>query len=183
MKIQIIAIEMGSATSAKGTSYETLEATFKNLTYNKTESKKLLPFGENKDSFTVLKNAKNGDTFEVTVKKNDKGYNDWTAVAPASAGASTPAAAASEKAAPAARSGGWETPEERAKKQVYIVRQSSISASVAALSNGAKAPPKPEDVVDYAKKLEAYVFDTGSEKADLSGFDNMASDNFEDVPD
>lgn len=180
MKIQIIAISTSNATSSKGTAYEVVEATFKNLTFNKTETKKLTPFGANKDAFTALKQAKQGDTFEVTVQKNNAGFNDWIAVVPASAGAATPAAY--EKAAPAASKGGWETPEERAKKQVYIVRQSSISAAVSALSVGAKATPKPEDVVSYAKVLEAYVFDISKPAANDSGFDDMASDDFEDVP-
>lgn len=58
----------------------------------------------------------------------------------------------------AARTSTYETPEERAKKQVYIVRQSSLSNALTALAIGAKTPPKPDEVIELARKYEDYVF-------------------------
>ncbi len=54
----------------------------------------------------------------------------------------------------------YETPEERAKKQVYIVRQSSLSVARDNLAVGAKSPPDAESIIALARKFEAYVFDT-----------------------
>src|SRR5690606_25981004 len=113
----------------------------KNLTYQgKTETKKLMSFGPQKDAFDMMINAAPGEEYTVTVHKNDKGYNDWTSVTPGVS--SEPAAARSAPAVPArgnpAPRSTYETPEERAKKQIYIVRQSSISNAIDLLTTGAK---------------------------------------------
>ena len=52
----------------------------------------------------------------------------------------------------------YETPEERAKKQVYIVKQSSINAAIQLLSVGAKQPPSTELVLTEAQKFVDFVF-------------------------
>ena len=91
----------------------------------------------------------------------------------ASPAASTTASAGGKTAAPAARSS-YETPEERALRQVLIVRQSNISSAVALLSVGGKSALKVEDVLVVAKQLEQYVFGT---EPDTSGFDTMTSDD------
>jgi len=66
----------------------------------------------------------------------------------------------------------YETPEERAKKQVYIIRQSSFSSAIAGLGAGAKAPVKFEDALAYAKNIEKYIFDM-----------DLGEAGFQDVPD
>lgn len=186
MLIQILNITPVPKTTATGKPYEVLDIAFKNLSFQgKVEGKQLMPFGANAGGFNALKNAQSGQQYEVTVVKNDKGYNDWTAATVAQPGAQQgevyqpqPAIRAGSPA-PAARPNTFETPEERAKKQVYIVRQSSISAAVAALSVGSKNPPKVNEVIDYAKTLEAFVFGIPSVVEDASGFDSMN----EDIPD
>jgi len=56
--------------------------------------------------------------------------------------------------------GGWETPEERAAKQIYIVRQSSISNAIAFYGMRADHDKDvlEDDVISLAKRFEAYVF-------------------------
>lgn len=56
----------------------------------------------------------------------------------------------------------YETPEERAQRQVYIIRQSSISSAVAMLVGAAdkKTPVNSDNVLAVAKRFEAYVFGT-----------------------
>ena len=49
------------------------------------------------------------------------------------------------------------SPEERAARQVYIIRQSSLSNATAILSVGAKSL-KVSDVIATAKELEDFVF-------------------------
>jgi hypothetical protein len=177
MQIQIIATSVETKPTAKG-SYQQLEVTYKNLTYQgKVESKKLMSFGANAAAFKTLSNAPAGSQWEVTVVKNAQGYNDWPSVVAASGAA--PAAGEVPQAATAAKAqiGGrstYETPEERAQRQVYIIRQSSISSAIATLAVGSKAV-KPEDVLSVAKQYENYVFDVKdpgpSGFADLPDFD------------
>lgn len=184
MQIQILNVQVAPATTKTGKPYEVLDIAFKNLTFQgKVEGKKLMPFGANANAFNTLKNAASGQTYEITVVKNDAGYNDWTAAAVSDGTA--PAQAPSGQAntnrvgnAPAAsNSRGFETPEERAAKQVYIVRQSSLSAAVGSLSVGAKSALKPADVIAAAKEYEAFVFGTKAEAAPAAdGFSDMMDD-------
>jgi hypothetical protein len=51
----------------------------------------------------------------------------------------------------------YETPEERATKQVYIIRQSSLSNAIALLALEAKKTHSTEDAIKTAQKFEEYV--------------------------
>lgn len=179
MKISIIAVEVTNQMSKAGKAYEQAEVTFKNLTFGKTETKKLMPFGAQKDVFNSIKNSQPGQVYDITVVKNGAGYNDWTAASMGSADSpEAPRAAPAVGGSQTVRQNTFETPEERAKKQVYIVRQSSLSSAIGTLSVGAKAAPKAAEVIDLAKQYEAYVFDTQVPKNDETGFDDL----IEDVP-
>jgi hypothetical protein len=185
MQIQLLSVEVNNAVSKSGKGYEQLVVAYKNLSFNgKVESKTLMPFGLQKESFTTLKSAKPIDVFDVEVLKNEAGYNDWvtvkkgTASAPA-LGATTSVVQTSVSGGTSTK-GGWESPEERAKKQIYIVRQSSISAAVNALSVGVKTGPKPAEVIEFARQLEAYVFEAEQAakiaKADVGTIDEIDED-------
>lgn len=180
MQIQIIATSVETKATAKG-SYQILEATYKNLTYQgKTESKKIMSFGANGPAFKALADAQPGSTWEVTVVKNAQGYNDWTSVQPAT-GTAAPAAPnkVTNNSAPAARSS-YETPEERAQRQVLIVKQSSLGHALTLLCTGAKSAPKLEEVLDTAQKITDFVFGVQKTDPGASGFEDMP--NF-DIPD
>lgn len=164
MQISILNVSVQTVPTAKG-SYQVADVAFKNLTYGKVEGKKIMSFGATKDAFGVLSTAQAGQVFTVTVVKNDKGYNDWVSVVPG-AGAPDSAPTPTKSAAPSTRPSTYETAEERAQRQVLIVRQSSLSAAVATLAVGSKGV-KPTDVIDVAKQYEAYVF--GKEAADPGG--------------
>lgn len=176
MKIQILSVSVTTHPTQKG-SYQMADVAYKNLTFQgKVEGKKIASFGVTKDSFTTLATAQPNDVYEVNVVKNDKGYNDWVSLAKGSADASntvsTPAASTGyATAASAPRTSTYETPEERAKKQVYIIRQSSISSAIAALSCGTKSAPKVGEVLEYARHLEAHVFDLNVSFPDVPEFE------------
>jgi len=163
VQIQIVTTTVETKPTAKG-SYQQLEVVYKNLTFQgKVESKKIMSFGAGASSFSTLSSAAGGSVWDVTVVKNDKGYNDWTAVSPAD-NVGVPAVAsqgsvggAASKANATPRST-YETPEERAQRQVLIVRQSSLSNAVSTLAIGSKSAPKPDEVITLAKKYEGYVF-------------------------
>ena len=175
MQIQIVTTTVTTKPTTRG-SYQELEVVYKNLTFQgKVESKKLMSFGAGASSFTTLSTASGGSVWDVTVVKNDKGYNDWVSTTPAT-GVSVTEAAPTGKPAPTPRST-YETPEERAQRQVLIVRQSSLSSAIATLAIGSKLAPKPNEVIAVAKEYEAYVFgiaDPGpSGFADLPDFEEV----------
>jgi hypothetical protein len=166
MQIQILSVEVNNATSKSGKPYEQVVVAYKNFSDGgKVASKTLMPFGFQKDTFVTIKAAKPSDVFDIDVQKNEAGYNDWIrATKGATPANSVPTSGNNGRAnaAPSiAASRGFETPEERAKRQIYIVRQSSLSAAVATLTVGRKSEVKPEEVIELAKQYEAFVFDTG----------------------
>ncbi len=191
MQIQILSISKIDSPTKKGTTTPVLDIAFKNLTFQgKVEGKKLFSFGGNAGGFKVLQNAQSGEVYDITVIKNDAGYNDWSnavksdGAAPAASGSiSTPSArpAAAGNAAPRSN---YETPEERALRQIYIVRQSSLSTAVDVLTTGAKSPPSPDSVIDLAKQFENFVFAKEEKKADMTfgDLDTLAGDDFPDMP-
>lgn len=165
MKIQVLSVKIETKPTSGSGSYQLADVAFKNLTFGKVEGKKVISFGANAQAFSVISTAQPGDIFEVEVSKNDKGYNDWVKVTkdngdvPSETKQAAPGFQRGSSTAQPARST-YETPEERAKKQIYIVRQSSISAAIATLSVGSKSV-KPDEVVSLARQYEAYVFGTG----------------------
>lgn len=181
MKIKFISVESSDKKTKTGKDYVEIEVTYKNIDFQeKVESKKLNPFG-NKDVYNTLKSAKQGDFFEVERSKNDAGYWDWIGIGSVSGGnsASEPTTKAAGGAGYTSPKSTYETPEERAKKQVYIVRQSSISAAIDTLKTDKKAPTK-EEVVDLAKYYEAYVFGVDQQPVPLA--DLPAVDTDDDIP-
>lgn len=78
----------------------------------------------------------------------------------------------------------YPTDEERAKTQVYIVRQSNITAAINTLSVGAKFV-KPDDVMALAKRYEDYVFGNSNDSvAPAVPVDSVAHsfDDLDDLP-
>lgn len=142
---------MTTKPTTKG-SYQEAEVAFKNLGSGKMESKKILSF-TNKEVFNVVAGAKMDDCFSVIIEKNDKGYWEWKQIkqeVPGTVAASTTASNTTTRST-------YETPEERAKKQVYIVRQSSISSALTFLG-GATTGATVDEVLDLAEKFTAFVF-------------------------
>ena len=165
MNITILNITKATATSAAGKPYQTIEVAYKD-SFGKVASKKLLPFGAQKGSFDALQAAVAGQSYNLTVVKNDKGYNDWTNAVLGT----SPMPAASVGTGSNAQSTNvqvkstYETPTERALKQTYIVRQSSISSAIDTLSVGAKSV-SPDDVLKLASRYYDYVFQSPEDVA------------------
>lgn len=111
-----------------------------------------------------------GQTVEVTTTKNDKGYDDWTSVSTSTSGVS---AGVVNQTAPARSQGNYETKEERAYRQVLIVKQNALTNAVASLTPGAKTPPSTEDITKRAQELSDWV---------LANDDADAQDNLGDIP-
>lgn len=158
-----------------GKPYQLIEVAFKNNSFNgAVQGKKITSYSK---AFQAVADAQPGQTYEVGTEKNGE-FTEWVSLTPAGAPEATTQAAAGRAGysaaktrdeAPQAPKGNWETAEERAKKQVYISRLSTISSAIAALSVGAKAPLTADAVKDYAKVLERYVFGTEFN----TGFDDI----------
>lgn len=186
MQIQIIAVKVSTLKGKKeGTTYQVAEVTYKNLTFqNKVEGKKIMSFGAQESTFKQMALAQQDDTFDIEVVKNAAGYNDWVSAKKSDGSAPTagPATAKQTYAASgavASPKSTYETPEERAKKQVYIVRQSSISNAIDLLTTGAKVAPTVEDVLKTANQFESYVFGAATTlpaAETTSAFDNLEDD-------
>ena len=187
MNITILSVTIATVPTAKG-SYQVADVAYKNNTFQgKVEGKKVMSFGATANGFKALSTAQPGETYEVEVVKNDKGYNDWVSMQKAGVGVGgpqtgqTPQGIQGKTGASTTPRSTYETPEERAAKQVFIVRQSSLATAERMLSVGAKAPVKVEDVLTVAQKLEAYVF-AKPKLGGESGFDDVPDFDFEETP-
>lgn len=101
-----------------------------------------------------------GQDVEVELAKNDAGYSEWKSIQ--SAGTADTTTTDGGAKAPVNRVSGsnYETKEERAARQVLIVKQSSLSAAVATLSPGAKGALDPKAVIETAQEYADWVFET-----------------------
>lgn len=157
IQINVISVSVETKPTAKG-SYQMAVVTYKDLGNGKVAEKKVMSF-KDKDVFTKVSQAKQGEILYVTMEKED-GYWNWKKVDAAPPGTTPQTAAANPvSSSPAGKTSTFETPEERAKKQVYIVKQSCLSTAAALLSIGAKQPPTPEAVIELADKFKNYVFE------------------------
>lgn len=156
----MLKVAVTTRATAKG-SYQQAEIDYKDIAKGQNSNKKIMSFND-KNVFDTVANAKPGEFYDVEIEKGDK-FWEWKAVN--KGGPSQSAQAGSQAKTPASPRSTYETPEERAKRQVLIVRQSSLSAAATSLGAGPKIQLDPQDVIAFAKIYEAYVF--GDEEADI----------------
>jgi hypothetical protein len=156
--------------------YEQMIVTHQEHGKDKPDGKKIFDFTTPKEVWDTLKTAAAGSTWEVDRQKDAKEgkYWEWKAIRPVdpsqtATSPATPTSSGVAQAAPSvaasgsttARVGNWETPEERAKKQVYIIRQSSVSSAIEFLKLQGGAAIELDDVIANARAIEKYVLGTG----------------------
>lgn len=96
-----------------------------------------------------------GTEVDVEIVKNEKGYNEWKQIKPAEGAAPAPAATGSaQPAATRVTGSNYETKEERARRQVLIVRQSSLSNAIEALGAGKDS----DEYLELADTFAEWVF-------------------------
>ena len=155
MSYKIVVLKAEVTTAPKG--YKVAEIAYK-TDDGKTKGMKVLDFVQ-KDIFATLKDVKAGDVLNADFEKNAKGF--WQFASISKTGDRSDVTAASPPVSEATKSkGNWETSEERAARQVMIVRQSSLAQAVnySDLIKNTKADL--EDIVAIAKVFEAYVLGT-----------------------
>jgi len=80
MIIKIVDVDVQKGTTKTNKTYEFLEVSYKNMTFDgKAESKKVMPFGS-KEVFATLKDAKKNDVFTLLREKNDGGFWEWVGI-------------------------------------------------------------------------------------------------------
>lgn len=159
--MQITVIDVGTPnthTAKNGRSYQSMEVTYKGENGN-VASKKLMSFA-NPEVFKQASTWEKGANVNINAQKDDNGYWQWVGIlGDGETPPVTQQAQASTSSKPSTRVTGsnYETKEERAERQVMIVRQSSLSNAVATFAlDGTKATPK--QVISLARTYEDYVF-------------------------
>ena len=166
MRIQVTSVgpEVQKKTSkpnkfGKLSSFSQIEVNY--LSNGRAGKRQIMSFNPN-NVYDTLMAATEGQEFEITTKQDGE-YTNWDTATPVAASAkadtaeSTTSTGKPAKGATAFKST-YETPEERAKKQVYIVRQSSIAQAVAFIAQTEGGEPSVADVLNVAKQFENYVF-------------------------
>jgi hypothetical protein len=129
-------------------------------TYNgEPRQQKIMSFA-NPDVFKKVQELV-GQTVEVELTKNDAGYSEWKSINSASGAATTTANSPANTTR--VTGSNYETKEERAARQVLIVKQSSLTAAVATLAPGAKDALDPDEVIGLAQQYVDWVFETKEE--------------------
>lgn len=195
--IEVLSVSQPTYTKTAKGGYNQIEVAFKKD--GKVDGKKLIDF-KFPEVYKAVVAMKQGDKATVTSEKNDGDkYWTWILVSPLTGSAGTteenkgadkqpeqPAVDHAgvdkrDQAAPAARGrvtgSNYETPAERARRQVYIVRQSSITAAIELLKLQMSAGETTanfdvDPVVEIARKFEAYVFEKEAKPLPMSDMED-----------
>lgn len=148
--------------------YDKAEVVYSSNGQNRTQ--KIMSFS-NPAIFAQVRKMVSGETYDVEVVKNDAGFNQWAKIV-ATSGEAAPVA--DGKPAPAGRTSvsTYETAEERKIKQMYIIKQSSISSAIEFSKHPqfAGAKVSVEDLLVTAQQFVDFVY--GNQEADLFQEDN-----------
>ena len=141
INIEVVDVTIEDVPKPKGGTYEKATVVYKGYE-GKLESKALMGFATPKEVWETVVKAKKGDTFSVEREKDPSGkYWNWVAINRQDMPVKTNAVPSKPT---------YETPDERAQRQVYIIRQSSIASAVA--MHGPKA-----NVNDVLKTATLFV--------------------------
>jgi hypothetical protein len=117
-------------------------------------TQRVVPFA-NPSVYKALDNAEVGESFDVAVTKNAKGYDVWSTIGAVGTIKPTTASGATKVIG-----SNYETAEERAVKQRYIVRQSSLANAIAYYNSSLDKPHLDvEQILDIARQFEEFVFE------------------------
>ena len=164
MNIQVIKTEVVKKGKA-----EAVEVSYKNLENGKVAMKAVMSFH---GAFEVMKDAKEGQEYNVKAEKDKNDYWVWGSASEGIVG--SVGKKIQPQASPAPRST-FETPEERARKQVYIVRQSSLATAVELFSVQGNTEANAQEVIEVADQFAKYVLDVSPDRL-MIGIIDMKND-------
>lgn len=179
--IEILNVSKSQQPTKTGKMMDVIELAFKKD--GKVEGKKLFPAFA-KDVCKKLESAKSGETYTVTAEKEGD-FWQWKEVTQGGGSSSQASASASGGSTTSASTkspvkGDWETREERAARQVMIVKQSSLSNAVATLATS-KSPADPDAVLALAQRYTDWVLATPTTQPAAAKQDPFA-DMDDDIP-
>ena len=153
-------IDVGQPQSVKTQrgSYQVLEVSYRN-DQGQIQGKKIVSFA-NPQVFKDLQTFQKDDKLDVAATKDDNGYWQWQSVKKSDGTGGT--TVATNSSSTRVTGSNYETADERAKRQRYIVRQSSLSNAIETLAlNKELGGASADDVISLAKMYEQFVFDDG----------------------
>lgn len=166
MQIEILNVAVDNAGK-----YQEANVSYKDRD-GKTQGKKLVSF-KFPDVFDVMSKAKVGEIYDVKPVKEGNFWN-WAAAVKLDTKTASPETA---KAVPRST---YETPDERAARQVYIIRQSSLSNAIEYFKLTENKKAKPADILALAQTFEDFVFNrveaTKEKKDAISELKEMEDD-------
>lgn len=171
IKVEVVDVSKKYGVAKNGNSYAFLEVTCKQD--GKAKVQKIMPFGNSKEIFEVLSSAVKGEWYDVDIEKQGD-YWQWVKVVKGSMEQQPVESVAEGHSGtrPVARSN-FETPEERARRQILIVRQSSLSNAIEFLKHNKKAFTI-EDLFQTAENLVGFV--NGVVPTEPASMDNLEDD-------
>lgn len=133
----------------------------------KNATKKIPSFAQ-PSVFVEVKNATPGSVWEVDLKKEGDYWN-WVAIKPANSDAAPARTTGYVAAAPTGgkvTGSNYETPDERRIKQMYIIKQSSISNAIDYYKMNCVNEVSVSSVLETAQQFVDFVYGTGA-KSDI----------------
>lgn len=141
-------------------------------TYNGQNRKQTVMSFSNPAVFAYVSKIQAPTNVAVTVTKNAKGYDEWAAVEPVTADApASPVKAAGAPSGGKVVGSNWETPEERAKRQLMIVRQSSISNAIEFIKFKELNDATSATVLNLAQEFVDFVYGTEEKLGSMDGIE------------
>ena len=134
MIVTLIDVSQPQSVKTQRGSYQSLEVSYRNEA-GQVQGKKLMSFA-NPAVFKEIQDYAKDDRLDIETFKDDNGYWQWKNIA--KEGEAPPKTSTGGKANTRVTGSNYETSDERAKRQVYIVRQSSISNAVDLLTASGK---------------------------------------------
>lgn len=165
MKIVVQSKNTVNKISKAGKPYSALEIQYQIDGKGRISQKTLMPFGQGKDCFDVI-STNPSTTFEIEEIEEGQ-YRNWVKAVPVA-----PMAVVETHKSPRST---YETPEERAARQVMIIRQSSISSAVNLLTLRGDKKVDELEVMRIAEVFVDYCLN-GLEGQSPSLLENMEDD-------
>lgn len=178
MRIQLEVLNVGAPQTVptkNGKSYNVIEVAYKKD--GKVEGKKILSFAS-PDVYKAVQKWRAGEVVTVETEKNEQGYWQWVAVVDTNQLQSPTPNSPSPQAATGGKVTGsnYETKEERAKRQEYIIRQSSLGHAIELLASNGGKKNTVEEVIQIAEQFFQYVTSQRIQQPNESSIEEWADD-------
>lgn len=166
IKVVNVSVEDNIPTKSGNKTYSKATVTYHNLATGKIEAKQIFPFSVSKDLFEKVKALEAGQAYSVNTEKDEKGFWIWTEI-DRQDGATMAATPARGAAVPTTGRPQYETASERAARQVYIIKQSSLANAISLLKTE-KVQPSPQEVIEVAQLFTNWVMDSPGKEPDIA---------------